>query len=345
MKKLSNFRTKSCVGLLGILVFVSLSGCTKSSSDNEVVIYTALDLMFSEPILKQFELSTGIKVKIVSDTEAAKTVGLVNKLIEMKRKPEADVFWNNEIVRTIVLKNKGVIDPYVSKNAAEIPASFRDKDETWVGFAARARVILYNTNLVDKKDAPTSIFDLAKPKWRGKVVIGNPIFGSTSTHVAALFVVLGSEKTMKFLNELKANDVRVAPGNAMARNLVMDGEVAICLTDTDDANGAFLKNKPIEMVYPDQDSFGTLVFPNTISLVKGAPHSDNAKKLIDYLSSVEVETQLASSKSAQIPLRSGVKPYSERFDLKTIKAMEVEWGKVAEMLEQSNKFVQEVFLR
>ncbi|MEK7449731.1 MAG: extracellular solute-binding protein [Planctomycetota bacterium] len=332
------------VGL--IILLLILVGCSTRQSD-EVVIYTALDEMFSEPVLNEFTKKTGVKVKIVPDTEAAKTVGLVNRLIEEKNHPQADVFWNNEIGRTLVLKQKGILAPYFPQNAADLPEIYRDPEGYWTGFAARARVILYNTNLIKENEAPQSIFDLIKPEYQGKVAIARPLFGTTATHAAALFAVLGEERTKKFFLDLKTNKCMVVAGNAMARNMVMEGEVPICLTDTDDANGAFLKNKPVKMVYPDQgeSEIGTLVIPNSIALVKNGPNPENAKKLIEYVVSAEAEQKLAHCPSAQFPLRNNLTPYSELFDLKKIKVMKIDYADIADWLPRSAQFIQEEFLK
>ena len=104
-----------------LLVSVLLGGmvCQVGASANqEVVIYTSLDKVFSEPVLKVFEEETGIKVLDVYDSEATKTTGLVNRLIAEKNNPRADVFWNSETGRTIVLKREGVLASYVSPSAA-----------------------------------------------------------------------------------------------------------------------------------------------------------------------------------------------------------------------------------
>lgn len=329
-----------------LIIFTMAAGCSKAPK-NEVIVYTSLDLNFSEPILKEFERTTGITVRIQTDTEATKTTGLVNKIILMKDAPEADVFWNNEIIRTIVLKNKGILEPYVPSSAKEIPAMYRDPDGYWTGFAARARVILVNTNLVKPEDAPRSILDLTKPQWKDRVAVANPLFGTTSTHAAVLFATLGPDKASAFFNDLKANGAKIVAGNAMARNMVMEGEIPVCLTDTDDANGAYLKKKPVLMIYPDQDEkgIGTLVIPNSIALIKGGPNPENGKKLIEYLLTVQVERELAKCSSAQIPLRKGIEPYGAEFSLEKIRATTVDFAKAAERLDESARFIQETFLR
>lgn len=321
-----------------------LGSCSKGP---EVVVYTALDLAFSEPILKRFERETGISVRILSDTEATKTTGLVNKIIAMKDRQEADVFWNNEVVRTILLKRKGLLEKYLPEAAKDIPANYKDPEGYWTGFAARARVILINTDMVKEGSEPASIEDLAKPEWKGKVALANPLFGTTSTHAAALFATLGAERAKRLFLSLKENDVRIVAGNAMARNMVMNGEIAICLTDTDDANGAYLKQKPVRMIYPDQgnEQRGMLVIPNAVALIKGAPNPENGKRLIEFILSAQVEQELAKSPSAQLPVRKGIAPYSEIFSLDKIKVMAADYEKTADALDESTRFVQETFLR
>jgi hypothetical protein len=93
---------KSCC--LVLLLFALVNCRDKKTDQEQVVIYTSLDKIFSEPILKAFERQAGIKVLDVYDSEATKTTGLVNRLIAEKNNPRADVFWNSEIGRTIVLK-------------------------------------------------------------------------------------------------------------------------------------------------------------------------------------------------------------------------------------------------
>lgn len=331
-------------GLRSSLLCLLLLGCG-GGSKSEVVVYVSLDEMYSKPILEEFEKTTGIRVVMATDQEAQKTAGLMNKLIQMKDRPEADVFWNNEAMRSIVLQRKGIVEKYVPPTASDIPARFKDPDGCWVGFAARARVILVNTTLVPEAQTPKAVEDFLKPEWKGRFTIANPLFGTTSTHVAALYATMGPEKAEALLRGLQANGCLVSAGNAMARNMVMDGQIAACLTDTDDANGALLQGKPVKMVFPDQNGMGTLVIPNSVVLIKGGPNPENARKLIDFIASREVEAKLAKSRSAQMPLRPGIGAYSAEFDLGRIKVLDVDFAKAADHLDRSTKFVQEVFIR
>jgi iron(III) transport system substrate-binding protein len=329
-----------------VLVFSCLAiSCAKS--EKEVVVYTSLDQIYSEPIFADFQKETGIKVKGLYDTETAKTVGLVNRLIAEKDNPQADVFWNSECVRTILLKRKDILQPYDSPSSIDIPAQFKDPEHFWAGFAARCRVIVYNTKMVKRDEAPKSIFDLTKPNWLGEVAFANPLFGTTATHVANLFLAMGDEKAMKYLQDLKANKVVMVAGNSMVCDQVSAGELKVGLTDTDDANGAMEDGKPLDMIYPDQGDkdIGALVIPNTVAMIAKCPHPKSAKKFIDYLLSRQVEEKLANSRSIQMPVRSGVKTPKNVRSIGEVKAMNVNLEKSADQIDKTAKFVQDLFVR
>lgn len=328
-------------------VFFMLQNSLSLAADGrEVIVYTALDQVFSEPILQEFEKRTNIKIKAVYDIEAVKTTGLVNRLLAEKDNPRCDVFWNNEIMRTIALKRKGVLSPYISPSAKDIPAQFKDKEGYWTGFAARARVLVVNTNLVKKEDFPKSINDLLADKWQGQAAMAHPLFGTTSTHVAALFALWGAEEAKSYLAGIKKNGVKIVDGNSVVRDMTAAGEVHFGITDTDDANVGIVSGKPIAMILPDQDTVGTFVIPNTVSIINNAPHPEEARILIDFLLSHEVEEKLSQSSSAQIPLHQGMPAgVKSQLTLGNIVALPVDYEKIVDMMDESVSTIQDYFMR
>ena len=157
------------------VLLVVITGCWSQPS-SQVVVYTALDREFSEPIFQQFEQLSGITVKAKYDTESNKTVGLTNSLIAERNRTRCDLFWNNEIINTLRLERSGLLDSYTPPMANDFPDSFKSARGHWYGFAARARVLIVNTDLVDEKLSPTSIYDLADQRWKGRVGIAKPLF-------------------------------------------------------------------------------------------------------------------------------------------------------------------------
>lgn len=329
------------------LALLTLSGCKSESQEpqDQVVVYTSLDQVFSKPILDLFEQETGIKVLDVYDSEATKTTGLVNRLIAEKKSPRADVFWNSETCRTIVLKQKGVLAEYVSPSSIDIPDIFKDADGYWTGFAARCRVLICNTDMLKPDGLPKSILELGDARWKGKVCLAYPLFGTTSMHAAALFSEFGEAKAKAYFEALKSNGIRITDGNASARDRVVDGTVPVGFTDTDDAYVAMKRGAPVDIVWPDKDGFGTLLIPNTVGLIAGGPNAEAGKKLIDFLLSPRVEKMLAYSESGQIPLRDDVKRPSHVPNRDQVKAMDVDYEKVSDWMESSGKFLQGLFVR
>ncbi|HHT9116344.1 MAG TPA: extracellular solute-binding protein [Candidatus Wunengus californicus] len=320
------------------ILFILVKVC---HAGNEVIVYTSEDKIFSEPVLQGFEKKTGIKVRAIYDTEETKSAGLVNRLIAEKDNPQADVFWSGDPVRPALLEFKGIITPYFSSVAADIPKSYKDEDGHWTGFSARARIILYNSNLVSMDERPLSIFDLAKRMWRNQVAIANPLFGTTSIHMAALFIILGDEKAKKFMNDLKANGVKIVSSNSEVRRLVARGEVKVGITDTDDANVAVREGSAVKIVYPDQSGMGTLIMPNMVCLIKNSPNQENGKKLIDYLVSRDVEKSLAWATCAQMPLRYDVRTPADVLTIDAVKGMNVNYHDVAKKLEEIGEFLKQ----
>ncbi len=322
----------------------------------EVVCYTALDMEFSQRILKRFEEKTGIRVRAKYDAESTKTIGLINRLVNEAEHPVCDVFWNNEIVGTLRLKQKGLLASYRPEAAQGFPNAFRDPDGCWTGFAARARVLLVNTDAVKPADMPETLGDLLNPEWKGKIGIAKPLFGSTATWAAVVYTraqqnASGDAKSHKEILEDLASGgyLQVVGGNKQSAQNVASGALVMGFTDTDDAIIEQEGGKPVEIVYLDgaKDQAGTLFFPNTLSILKHCPHPQNARKLVEFLLSPEVELALANSPSAQIPVNPAVEA-GEDFTPRvatpaTVKPMEVDWDAVAANWDASVEWVKETF--
>lgn len=333
--------------IMVLFVLIALiAGCADkpnetASGERVVVCYTSTDQVFAEPILKAFEQKTGITVKAKYDTEETKTTGLANLIQQEKGRPQADVFWSSETGRAIALKIAGCFAPYFSPNASDIPDAFKDPEGYWTGFSARTRVILYNTELV-KGSPPSSVTDMLKPEWSGKSALANPLFGTTSFHATALFLVWGDAKATAFFQQAKANGLQVLPSNGAVKDAVSDGRAAWGITDTDDANVAIMDGRPVKMLFPDQDDLGTPVMPNTVSLIASAPHPETARQLIDYLLAPDTEKRLAEMDCVQMPLRPDVAAPPNVKPVSSIKAMDVDYVNIADRIRETGTVLQTI---
>jgi len=342
----------SCL-LISLFLF-ALLGC---SSQPRVVLYSAQDEEFAQGLLKDFTDRTGLRVDVKYDTEATKSVSLFTELVQEKDKPRCDVHWNNEILATIRLQRQGILEPYESPSAHAFPASAKAADHTWTAFAARARILIVNTKLVKDNERPRSIFDLADPRWKGRVAMAKPLFGTTATQAACLFEVLGPEKAADFYRKLRDNGVQLVDGNKRVAEQVGKGQFAFGVTDTDDAIVEVEAGHPVTIVFPDREGdpnnprMGTLFLPNTVAVIRAGPNPQGARKLVDYLLSSDVEKKLAESESHQIPLNPQVKADLPKEILRPqdaggpVKSMRVDFGKATDLWEEVQAFLRKEFTR
>ncbi|MGD9688413.1 MAG: extracellular solute-binding protein [Phycisphaerales bacterium] len=323
MLQTSAFRLAAlfCAALAAL---VAPSACSRDDSAQTVVLYSSVDDAVARPLIAAFEKRTGLRVVLVGDTEATKTTGLVQRLLAEKDAPRADVWWSSEALGTAKLSNAGIFAPYSSKpNEGDFeggwPRPLRGIDGDWYGFALRPRVFVYHTQRVVPADVPRTLVDLTRPRFKSRVGIASPQFGTTRGHFAALRTLAGESPFDAWYAALKDNGVRLYDGNASVVRAVHLGEIDVGLTDHDDVLAGQANQWPVAAAYeaagvqatPDElqrfgpiaGGMGTLMIPNTVALVRGARHLQNACRLIDFLLSPEVERDLARSSSGNVPVR------------------------------------------
>ncbi|MHC4266984.1 MAG: extracellular solute-binding protein [Planctomycetota bacterium] len=323
---------------LGLIPMCFIVGCSQKDA-NEVVVYVSEDQVFSEPILRDFEVDMGIKVKAVYDTEETKGTGVMNRLIAEKNNPQADVYWANEPIRAIVLKQKEISEKYFSPNGEGIPANFKDPQGYWTGFSARARVLIVNA----EEETPSSIFAYTDERWRNKGVVANPLFGTTTSWISALFTIWGEDKARDFMEKMKQNGTKISTSNGESTMLVANKEFVFSLVDSDDATNAIRDGKSVRQIYPDQaeGEFGCLVLPNAAVLINGGPNPENGKRLIDYILSSKTERKLAFADCAQVPLHKGVETPDDVVKIEELRSMKVDFEAVAEKLQEIQPYLKE----
>jgi iron(III) transport system substrate-binding protein len=329
-----------------LVLIVALLGC--GGPDADVVLYVSLDRNHSEPIVKAFEAKTGLKVNANYDVEATKSVGLRRRIQTEANNPRCDVFWNNEVVQTVLLAEQGLLQPYDSPNAADVPDNLKSPDHLWTGFAARGRVLIVNTEAMpDEDNRPTGMSSFVAPEWADRAGMARPLTGTTAAHAGVLISREGLPNFLGLLEDMRDNQVHFGPGNAHLMRLVRDGELDFGWTDTDDYRVAEEGGFPVAMVVPDQapGEIGLIVIPNTVGMVTGARHPKAAQQLIDFILSHEVEQLLAAGQSAQIPLRPDVERPDHVLNLSRWKVAEVDWRAAGEAYSKAADDLEAFFTR
>jgi iron(III) transport system substrate-binding protein len=338
-------RPRPWSGLPLLAALVLATGCAR---EPDLTVYCSLDQTYGEPLIRRFEEASGLRVRAEYDVEANKNVGLAMRIREEHNRPRCDVFWSNEFSQVVALGEDGLLAPYVSPSAADIPAEFRDPQGRWTGFAARARVFIVNTTLADPKEI-RGMWDLFDPRWKGKVAMARPLAGTTNTHMAALYQVLGEQEGRRYVETAMAlsrtGDLNLANGNAHVMRLVREGEAAFGWTDTDDFNVARESGASVVAVYPDADGVGTMLVPNTVCILASGPHQDAARKFVDWVLRPEVEAELAASRSAQVPVRPSVARPSHVRSGESFRVMKVDLQGVGKTIQTRTAEFQELFLQ
>ena len=298
--------------LLCLCVSLCISGCgstpdkDKASSkngatNNRVVLYCSVDDVYAKPIVAELEKKTGLQIDVLYDVEAAKTAGLANRIRAEKNRPRGDVFWSSALLQTLLLKREGLLQEYSSPSAKEIPAAFKDAKGIWTGMGVRARVFMFHSIPPENKLIPLTGRGLPNVYFKNKIGISNPQFGTASDWVSALTVRWGKKKTLDYFRALKKNGVRVLPGNGVVAEKIAVGELMAGITDSDDYN-TFAKKHPGIWANTFDSDVGVLV-PGSVAILKDAPHSENAKILVDALVSGEGENLLVSQMPGVLPTR------------------------------------------
>jgi iron(III) transport system substrate-binding protein len=309
-----SFVEKLPVLFSGLFLILFVNGCAGRNT-GEVILYCAQDQVFAEPILADFTKETGIKVRAIFDSEAVKSVGMANRLLAERDRPQCDVFWGNEELRTRQLAVSGV---------------WRETNG-WTTFGHRSRRLVVNTNRLALADAPRSFLDLTNAAWRGKVAIAYPLFGTTATHFLALRQKWGDAGWKAWCQAFAANKPFLVDGNSVVVKLVGKGEALVGITDSDDIAGGQQEGLPIA---PLPMSADTLLIPNTVAVVRDAPHAAAAQQLFDYLQRSEVLRRLIAGSSLE-----------DDAILARTETLRPDWASLVKEVEPATTTLREIFLR
>jgi iron(III) transport system substrate-binding protein len=331
---------------VAVLTSIAGMGCEKSSVDakpRRLVAYCGVDEEFARDIFRRFTEQSKVEVSVIYDTEAGKTTGLVNKIIAEVDRPRADVFWSSELFNTIRLARMDLLEPYAPATASDIPERFKDPRHRWTACSVRGRVVAFDKSVASFDPARLTWLDLARPELARRTVMANPLFGTTRSHIAAMFALHGEETTRDYLLRLKTNGVRLVDGNSAAVRAVMDKRADLAMTDTDDVWVARRSHQSMEMCFPDMGDGGTLLIPCSVGLIRGGPgESESAKRLVDFLVSAEVERLLATSTSRNIPVRE---PLRHELGIDWPAESKAPFESITDWMEKSDAAVRDILLR
>ena len=289
--------------LLPLLAALFLSACQKTERTTEytpdesmrLTIYTSHKEEVYMPIVREFEERTGIWVDVITGG----TNELLERIESQQDNVEADVMFGGGVESLKAYEH--CFSPYVVGSSDSIREPHQAEDAVWTPFSALPVVLIYNTKLVSP-DKITGWSSLSDPIFRGRIAFADPAISGSSFTALATQILAGKsmDKTLATLAENLQGKTLSSSGDVL--NAVVDGSCLVGITLEETALKYIASGADLAMVYPEE---GTSCVPDASAIVKGAPHSENAKRFLDFTVSYEVQ-QMLSESSYRRPVRSDI---------------------------------------
>ena len=329
-------RRTALAALTALAAAVTLAACGSSGTAEQtsgeaqkLVLYSGRSEELVGALVTDFTEATGIPVEV----RYAGTAELAAQLLEEGDRSPADVFFSQDAGALGALQQAGLLAPLPADTLAKVPAAYAGEGGTWVGTSARARVVLYNSDLVPAADLPTSVLELTDPAWKGKVGIA-PSNASFQSFVTAMRVSAGEEATTAWLEGMVANDVEIYEGNGAIRDAVDAGQISLGL-----ANHYYWYEKAAEVgadTLKVQNHFlapgdaGSLVNVAGAAILATGADNPSAQAFVDYLLSTEGQ-EYFSTTTFEYPLVAGVATTEGLPALDTLRGPDIALGDLADL--------------
>ena len=289
--------------LFPLLAALFLSACQKTERTTEytpdesmrLTIYTSHKEEVYMPIVREFEERTGIWVDVITGG----TNELLERIESQQDNVEADVMFGGGVESLKAYEH--CFSPYVVGSSGSIREPHQAEDAVWTPFSALPVVLIYNTKLVSP-DKITGWSSLSDPIFRGRIAFADPAISGSSFTALATQILAGKsmDKTLATLAENLQGKILSSSGDVLYA--VADGSCLVGITLEETALKYIAAGADLAMVYPEE---GTSCVPDASAIVKGAPHSENAKRFLDFTVSYEVQ-QMLSESSYRRPVRSDI---------------------------------------
>jgi len=247
-------RVLSLVLVALMLAAVPLAG--PASAKDVVVVYTAIENEQITDYMKAINKSLpNIELKILRFS----TGDISARFMAEKDNMQADVIWGVGATNMLIFKNAGLLEPYAPKGLDRIQPLFRDKANppSWVGIDIYMSAFCFNTEVAKKHNlpAPTSWADLAKPVYKGQVVMPNPASSGTGyLSVASVLQRMGEAEGWRYLDAIHPNMAEYTKSGSKPCKDAAAGERAIGVSFEYVALEMKKKGAPVVMVLPKEGS-------------------------------------------------------------------------------------------
>lgn len=293
---------------------------SSGGSPGELVVYSGREEELIQPFLDEFEKKSGVEVKV----RYADTPDLVATVLEEGERTRADVFVGQDAAGLDKLRREGLLAPY--EGIARTPAEYRAADNTWTGLSGRVRVLIVGEGV----ESPDSVFDLVDPRFKGELAAPMASNVSFRDWVSAIRLERGDAFALRYLEGLKANEIEMLGGHGDVRKAVGEGEFNVGLVNHYYVELSRREGAPVRAVHTDQGrgEFGVPFNVASAGITKSAANEANARKLIDFLLTPEVQRRFAGQ-NFEYPLLDGLEPPPGVTPLDDVKLTDVPLSELA----------------
>ncbi|EAP99230.1 iron ABC transporter substrate-binding protein [Janibacter sp. HTCC2649] len=298
------------------------SGGGSIKGTGEVVVACTPQEEQCQAMAAAFTKASGIKTSFVRMSSGEG----VARLDAAKSKPEFDVLYGGPSDGHVAAFNAGLIEPYVSPNAAVIPDKYKDKDGKWTGTYVGVLGFCSNKDQLAKAGvaaAPTSWAELLDPKLKNQVAMAHPSTSGTAyTAVWTQMVLNGMDvtKTFGYLAKLHNNVLQYSKSGSAPGQMAGRGEVAVGVIFSHDC--VKYQKEGFDMLESTFPSEGTGYEIGAVSVVKGGPNAENAKKFIDWSLTPDHQNIGPTVGSFQIPTNPDAKITDDMVKLDEVKLVD-----------------------
>lgn len=333
------------------LLLPALAACGSGDNDNDsrsagegssLVIYSGRNEKLVKPLLDELEKAVGTKVEVRYGDSAE----LAAQILEEGERTKAGLFFSQDAGALGALSKEGMLQKLPQATLDKVDDAYRGSAGDWVGLSGRVRVIAYNPDKVPANEVPDSVFDVVKPKWKGKVGFA-PTNASFQAFVTGMRVLKGDDATRTWLEDLKANGAKTYANNLATLDAVESGEVSLGLINHyywyervaekgEDKVGAKLN------YLPGKDP-GALINVAGAGILKDGGQSATAQKAVDFLLSKRAQTYFAD-RTKEYPLAAGVTSQVKGLPpFESLESPDIDLGKL-ESLQETLAMLQDVGL-
>ena len=312
------------VATLLFVLFVGILSVPAMAQDEELLtIYSGRSESLIGPLLEKFTEDTGIQVEVLyNDTSA-----IANQILVEGENSPADLFISQDGGALGALAAEDILIE-LPEDVLErvISPAFVSPDGVWIGLSGRARVLVYNPELLEEKELelPESILDLTGEEWNG--LIGwAPTNASFVTNVTAMRVLLGDEETEAWLADMIDNNVQAYESNTLIVQAVIDGELVAGLVNHYYLFRFLAEDPDITTAlhfFPGGDA-GSLINIAGAGILATSDQQDVALQLVEYILTDEAQEYFATE-TFEYPLVESVEPSVELPVLADIEAPEID---------------------